>query len=88
MTNGVPAERPRESHLSLLKVPRDGDTADLLGVAKLSEHDRCDVDVASGAAGAAVGDRGHDRVAVGSVDADLLAADRAVVGVCVDTIVG
>lgn len=48
------------SHLSLLEVPGDGNTANVLGVSKLSENDRRDVDVASGTAGAAVGDRGQD----------------------------
>lgn len=76
-----------KSHSSLLEVPGDSNTANILGVSKLSEDDGGDVDVASGATGAAVSDRGQDRVAVGPVDADLLAADRALVGVCVDAVV-
>ena len=75
------------SRSSLLEVPGDVDAADFLGISKLSEHDRRDVDVASGATGAAVSDRGQDRVAVGAVDTDLLATDRALVGVCVDAVV-
>lgn len=79
---------PQEATRGLLEVPRDSDTANFLGESELSKDDRRDVDVAGRTAGAAVGDRGQDRVAIGSVDADLLAADRALVGVCVDAVVG
>lgn len=48
------------SYSSLLEVPGDGDTANVLGVPELGEDDRRDVDVASGTAGAAVGDRSQD----------------------------
>lgn len=75
------------SSSSLLEVPRDVDPANGLVVSQLCENDGRDVDVSRGAAGAAVGDCGQDRVAVGPVDADLLAADRALVGVCVDAVV-
>jgi hypothetical protein len=78
---------PRKRFQALLKGPRNIHPADCLLVTKLREHDGRDVDVAGGTAGAAVGNRGHDGVAVGSVDADLLAADRALVGVCVDAVV-
>lgn len=71
----------------LLKGPRDGNPANGLFESQLRENDGRDIDVAGGAAGAAVGNGGHDGVSIGPVDTDLLAADWALVGVCVDAVV-
>lgn len=71
----------------LLKGPGDVNPANGLIESQLRENDGRDIDVTGGAAGAAVGNGGHDGVSIGPVDADLLTADWALVGVCVDTVV-